>query len=160
MSETHGSGSVEEVQRVAWTDERLDDLANRMDAGFARTHGEIRELRIAIGVLGTETRDESGTSRAELSNAIRDVRTELKGDIDSLRGELKGDMADLRTELRGDMVELRTELRGDMVELRTELKGDIDSLRAVMIRFGIAIVVCLVGMIATMGGAVVTGSIG
>ena len=90
---------------MAWTDECLDDLANRMDAGFARTDGEIRELR----------------------NDMRDLRTELKGDIS---------------------------------ELRTEVKGDIEALRAVMVRFGIAIVVCLVGMIATMGGAAVTGSIG
>jgi hypothetical protein len=39
------------VQRVAWTDERLDDLANRMDAGFARVDGDIRELRAEIGGL-------------------------------------------------------------------------------------------------------------
>jgi hypothetical protein len=156
---------------VAWTDERLDDLANRMDAGFARTHGEIRELRIAIGVLGTETREESASLRTDLNGGIRDLRTDLNGGIRDLRTdlnggirdlrtELEGDMADLRTELKGDMADLRTELKGDMADLRTELKGDIDSLRAVMIRFGIAIVVCLVGMIATLGGAVVTGSIG
>ena len=112
---------------MAWTDERLDDLANRMDAGFARIGGEIRELRLEIGVLRTETRTESRS---------------------------------LRTELKGDIAELRTELKGDIAELRAEVKGDIEALRAVMVRFGIAIVVCLVGMIATMGGAAVTGSIG
>lgn len=101
---------------MAWTDERLDDLADRMDAGFGRTESEIRELRIEIGVMRTETRTESRS--------------------------------------------LGTELKGDMETLRTELKGDIESLRAVMLRFGIAIVVCLVGMIATLGGAVVTGSMG
>ena len=39
------------VERVAWTDERLDDLANRMDAGFARVDADIRELRAEIGGL-------------------------------------------------------------------------------------------------------------
>ena len=43
------------VERSAWTDERLDDLANRMDAGFARVDADIRELRMElrseIGVL-------------------------------------------------------------------------------------------------------------
>jgi hypothetical protein len=34
-----------------WTDERLDDLANRMDAGFARVDADIRELRAEIGGL-------------------------------------------------------------------------------------------------------------
>ncbi len=37
--------------RVAWTDERFDDLANRMDAGFARVDADIRELRAEIGGL-------------------------------------------------------------------------------------------------------------
>jgi len=39
------------VERSAWTDERLDDLANRMDAGFARVDADIRELRAEIGGL-------------------------------------------------------------------------------------------------------------
>jgi hypothetical protein len=28
-----------------WTDERLDDLARKVDAGFNRLDGDIRELR-------------------------------------------------------------------------------------------------------------------
>lgn len=31
--------------RKAWTDERLDDLANRMDRGFDRVDRDIRDLR-------------------------------------------------------------------------------------------------------------------
>lgn len=47
------------MERTAWTDERLDDLANRMDAGFARVDAEIRELR-------AEMRAEIGALRAEI----------------------------------------------------------------------------------------------
>lgn len=36
------------VECVARTDERLDDLANRMDAGFARVDADIRELRAEL----------------------------------------------------------------------------------------------------------------
>ncbi|HET6624487.1 MAG TPA: hypothetical protein VFG70_08145 [Gaiellaceae bacterium] len=39
------------MERSAWTDERLDDLATRLDAGFARVDADIRELRAAIGGL-------------------------------------------------------------------------------------------------------------
>jgi hypothetical protein len=39
------------VERTARTDPRLDDLANRMDAGFARVDADIRELRAEIGGL-------------------------------------------------------------------------------------------------------------
>lgn len=31
--------------RVSWTDERLDDLSQRMDAGFNRVDADLRELR-------------------------------------------------------------------------------------------------------------------
>jgi hypothetical protein len=34
-----------------WTDERLDDLSNRVDAGFERVDTDIRELRGDIGSL-------------------------------------------------------------------------------------------------------------
>lgn len=30
--------------RQSWTDERLDDLSQRMDTGFARVDAELREL--------------------------------------------------------------------------------------------------------------------
>jgi hypothetical protein len=42
---------VTSVERIAWTDQRLDDLANRMDSGFARVDADIRELRNDIGAL-------------------------------------------------------------------------------------------------------------
>ena len=47
------------VERSAWTDERLDDLANRLDAGFARVDADIRELRM-------ELRTEIGGLRGEI----------------------------------------------------------------------------------------------
>jgi hypothetical protein len=34
-----------EAMRVSWTDERLDDLSHRMDAGFNRVDADLRELR-------------------------------------------------------------------------------------------------------------------
>jgi len=36
-----------------WTDERLDDLAAKVDAGFARVDADIRELRGEIRDLRT-----------------------------------------------------------------------------------------------------------
>ena len=39
------------MERVAWTDERLDDLSQRMDAGFDRVAREFRELRAEIREL-------------------------------------------------------------------------------------------------------------
>ena len=47
------------VEHVAHADERLDDLANRMDAGFARVDADIRELR-------AELRAEIGGLRGEI----------------------------------------------------------------------------------------------
>ena len=40
------------MERVAWTDERLDDLARRVDAGFDRIDREIRDLRTTMNRVG------------------------------------------------------------------------------------------------------------
>ena len=55
--------SWEEMERAAWTDERLDDLAEAMRTGFARIDQDMRDLR------------------AEM----RDGFSELRGEIDALR---------------------------------------------------------------------------
>jgi hypothetical protein len=39
-----------ETMRSTWTDERLDDLAHRMDKGFDRVDTDIRELRSEMNV--------------------------------------------------------------------------------------------------------------
>jgi hypothetical protein len=67
-----------ERARATWTDERLDDLAGRMDAGFARVDADIRALR-------TELRSEVGGLRSELGARIDSVQTELGGRIDGLQ---------------------------------------------------------------------------
>ena len=36
------------MERVAWTDERLDDMSRRMDAGFDRLDRDFRELRVEL----------------------------------------------------------------------------------------------------------------
>ena len=38
-----------------WTDERLDDLARKVDAGFDRVDRDIRELRTAVHQLWGST---------------------------------------------------------------------------------------------------------
>jgi hypothetical protein len=48
-----------ERARATWTDERLDDLARRVDDGFSRVDGELRSLR-----------SETIAMRAELSGRI------------------------------------------------------------------------------------------
>jgi hypothetical protein len=35
-----------------WTDERIDDLARRMDAGFERLYREICDLRLVMFQIG------------------------------------------------------------------------------------------------------------
>jgi hypothetical protein len=36
------------MAREKWTDERLDDLAGRVDRGFAEVKGEVRDLRVEM----------------------------------------------------------------------------------------------------------------
>jgi hypothetical protein len=59
-----------ERARPTWTDERLDDLARRVDSGFERVDGELRELR------------------TEVSSGFDAVEARLGGRIDSLQRTL------------------------------------------------------------------------
>ena len=40
-----------EAMRQSWTDERLDDLAQRMDNGFARVDADLRALNAGFDAL-------------------------------------------------------------------------------------------------------------
>ncbi len=39
------------MARETWTDERLDDLAKRVDRGFDEVKGEIRDLRLEVSSM-------------------------------------------------------------------------------------------------------------
>jgi hypothetical protein len=70
-----------EAVREAWTDERLDDLANRMDRGFDRVDKDIRELR-------AETKAEFKLFRGEVEERFDkiDERFErVHGRLDSIQ---------------------------------------------------------------------------
>jgi hypothetical protein len=43
------------MERTMWTDERLNDLAHKVDAGFDRVDQDIRELRTAVHQLWGST---------------------------------------------------------------------------------------------------------
>ena len=109
------------MERAAWTDERLDDLSNRMDAGFARLEAEIRELR------------------GDLHRAIGGLRAEL-------RAELRGEIGGLREEMHAEIGGLREEIGG----LRAELRGEIADLRLTLLRVGGGMMVGLVGVIGAV----------
>jgi predicted phage tail protein len=58
------------MQRVAWTDERLDDLSRRMDRGFDRVDHDIRDLRAEMQGL----RREMNGGFAELRREVEESR--------------------------------------------------------------------------------------
>ena len=65
------------MERMAWTDERLDDFAQ-----------EMRDFR-------RETREEFRALRSELRGEIGSLRAEFGGEIGSLRAEITGLRADM-----------------------------------------------------------------
>lgn len=69
------------MERSVWTDDRLDDLARRMDAGFGRVDADIRELRGEVRELGTELRGELGALRVTLIRVGGGIMAGLVGVI-------------------------------------------------------------------------------
>jgi hypothetical protein len=61
------------MERVAWTDERLDDLSGRMDLGFDRVDRDIRDLRGEMNAGFADLRGEI--------NALRSLMLRVGGGI-------------------------------------------------------------------------------
>jgi hypothetical protein len=120
------------VDRATWTDERLDDLSNRMDAGFERVDRDIRDLRSDM--------------RAEIGG----LRGEMRDEIGGLRGEMRDAIGGLRGEMRDAIGGLRGEMRDAIGGLRGELGGEIEALRLTILRTGGGIMIGLVGVIAAV----------
>jgi hypothetical protein len=69
-----------------WTDQRLDDLANRVDAGFEQVGSDMRDLR------------------TELKGDIAKVETKLESKIDTL--DAKVDRLDAKFDVKFDRQQL------------------------------------------------------
>jgi hypothetical protein len=72
------------MERGAWTEERLDDLAIGMRDGFARLDQDNRDLR------------------ADMNDGFKQLRgeiSELRGETSEVRGELHGEIGALRVEM-------------------------------------------------------------
>jgi hypothetical protein len=69
------------MERAGWTDERLDDLAGRVDRGFERLDADIRQLRDQIGAQGVELRGEIAALRITMIRVGGAVMAGLVGVI-------------------------------------------------------------------------------
>jgi uncharacterized coiled-coil DUF342 family protein len=69
------------MAREAWTDERLDDLAGRMDENFREVRSDIRELRSGL-------------------DSVKGEVGELREEVGELRGEMKAGFATLNRTLQ------------------------------------------------------------
>ncbi|MDQ3724885.1 MAG: hypothetical protein M3335_03165 [Actinomycetota bacterium] len=80
------------MAREAWTDERLDDLAKRMDKGFSEVKGEIRELRAdtdaGIGELRKEMNSRFNSVDARFDALQRTMVLSVVGMSASIVGAL------------------------------------------------------------------------
>jgi hypothetical protein len=67
------------MQRAAWTDKRLDDLSERVDAGFERVDRDIRDLR------------------TDMNRGFAEARQDLRAEVVAVRADLGSDISELRT---------------------------------------------------------------
>jgi chromosome segregation ATPase len=83
--------------REAWTDERLDDLANRIDKGFREAHADVNGLRSEVSAV----REEIGELRVEIRSIRKEVDAKLQDLGNEVRTEIKGLRAEMNASLEG-----------------------------------------------------------
>ena len=89
------------MAREGWTDERLDDLNQKVDAGFKETKLEFRAVR------------------AEMKAEFQAVRAEMKAEFKSVREEMKAEFKGVREEMGAGFKEAAAEsvsIRQDMAK--------------------------------------------
>lgn len=138
------------MERIAWTDERLDDLSQRMDAGFARVDGEIRELRTEMRSGFHEVNRRIDAQGVELRSAIESQGADFCVGLDQQGSELRSAIESQGTDFRTALDRQGAELRGEIQGQGGELRGEIDALRQTILRVGGGMMVGLVGVIAAV----------
>jgi flagellar biosynthesis GTPase FlhF len=110
-----------ETVREHWTDDRMDDLAKRVDEGFARSRNENKELRQQIGAMGNELRRENKALAGELREENKAIVGELREENKALAGELREENKAIAAELRTENKALAAEFRQELVTSRAEV---------------------------------------
>jgi gas vesicle protein len=112
-----------EAMREVWTDDRMDDLARRVDTGFAQVHADLAGLRIDNKEIRHGLAQEGNEFRQELKAQGVELREEMKAQGEEFRQELKAQGVELRQELKAQGEELRREIKAQGVEIRGELNA-------------------------------------
>jgi dynactin complex subunit len=156
-----------EAMREAWTDDRMDDLARRVDTGFAQVHADLAGLRIDNKEIRHGLAQEGIELRQELKAQGVELRQEMNAQGEEFRQELKAQGIELRQELKAQGVELRQELKAQGEELRREIKaqgveirGELNSFREQTIQQFVALNRRLDTLQATLLAAILAGFIG
>ena len=76
------------MERVAWTDERIDDALARIDRGFESLRVEMREMRAELRAEMRGMRTEMGTEMREMRTEMREMRMDLQGQIGAQQRQL------------------------------------------------------------------------
>lgn len=157
--------------RQTWTDDRMDDLVQRVDNGFAqvdarfeRVHADMgsmrRELRGAVevqgsrtGAQGTELRNQIGSQGSALRNQIESQGVELRNQIENQGIELRKQIESQGSEFRAALDRQGVELRQEMAALRSEMQVGFRSIQRMV--FPLCAGLCF-ALIAAIGSLIAT----
>jgi len=128
------SGIIVEAMRQTWTDDRMDDLVQRVDNGFAQVHADIAalradntEIRREMAGLGSELRRENEAFASELRKENKEFASEMRTESKMLAGELRGETNAFRTETNRRFDALSTEMNQRFGALTTEMNQRFDA---------------------------------
>jgi hypothetical protein len=113
-----------EAMRESWTDDRLDDLANRVDNGFDRIDTDVRELRA-----------EMNTGFGRVDGEFRAVRGEMKAGFEQVDGEFCA---------------MRREMKASFQALEDRIDRKFDSLWRMMVFVYATLIGPLLGLLAAL----------
>lgn len=93
-----------------WTDQRMDEFAERTEENFREVRVEIRDVRSDLRAEIHQSRSELRAEIQQLDDTIDRTRNDLRKEIDRTRNELRTEIREVETVLKGEFKVLRAEM--------------------------------------------------
>jgi DNA anti-recombination protein RmuC len=105
------------MERGAWTDERLDDLAARGESQFELLVSEMRTARTELRELRADMHTELGQLRKDMHTELGQLRADMHTELGHLRKNMHTELGQLRADMHTDLTGVRRDMLHGVIAL-------------------------------------------
>jgi hypothetical protein len=126
------------MERLRWTDERIDERMAAIDERFERQFEESRMFREEMRAGFAALQVEIGAVRGEIRSDVGAMRGEIRSEIGAVRGEIRSEIGGVRGEIDSVRGEIDS-VRGELASVRSDLAAFQRHVTLIVAGFGVGL---------------------